>query len=248
MRLFEILTLVLFLVMTPHLSYAKNNYPGVLVAEESDDTFDPFSDYSEFDDSSDEEADVHFFRNGRFVTLGLAVGSRSFTDNLGSLYSPGPTYGINLAYFFDLRSAFEIGFKTGDHGFELATPTEKLTGNVSLTFISFNFKYYFNTQNVTKGLADLNPYIVGGFSQVYRTYTMSGVDGFGRDATMGADGGMGIEIPIMRRKAFFGIQATYHYVNFKDENSFITLPSGTVTSAKPKGDTYDVLGIIGLNF
>ena len=24
-------------------------------------------------------------------------------------------------------------------------------------------KYYFNTQNVTKGLADLNPYILGGF-------------------------------------------------------------------------------------
>lgn len=222
-----------------------------LMASEEDETYDPFSDYNEFDENSDEEADINFFRNGRFLTVGLVVGMRGFTDNLNELYSTGPTYGIFLSYFFDLRLALQFGFNTGDHGFEIRTkdtPQKILTGNVSITQMHLAMKYYFNTQNVTKGLADLNPYILGGFSQVYRTTTLSGTEGFGRESTMGLDGGVGLEIPLMRRKAYFGIQATYHSINFKDENSPIVLPDGTNTNVAPSGDAYDVLGIIGLNF
>lgn len=225
--------------------------PSYLLAQaESDDSYDPFSDYSEFDEASDEEADVHFFRNGRFFTVGLAAGMRAFTGQLNTLYSSGATYGVFLSYFFDLRLALQFGFNTGDYSFQLATPGEAtLPGNVSMTFIHANLKYYFNTQNVTKGLADLNPYLLGGFSQVYRTVTVQGVDGFGKDAAVGIDVGLGIEIPLMRRKAFFGIQGTYHYVNFKDESSPMLNPvSGTPSGITPKGDTYDVLGIIGMNF
>lgn len=225
--------------------------PSYLLAQaDSDDSYDPFSDYSEFDEASDEEADVHFFRNGRFFTVGLAAGMRAFTGQLNTLYSSGATYGVFMSYFFDLRLALQFGFNTGDYGFQLSTPGEPmLPGNVSMTFIHANLKYYFNTQNVTKGLADLNPYMLGGFSQVYRTITVQGVDGFGKDAAIGIDMGAGIEIPLMRRKAFFGIQGTYHYVNFKDETSPMINPnSGTPTGVVPKGDTYDILGIIGMNF
>lgn len=222
---------------------------GIRLAQaDGDDSYDPFADYSEFDQASDEEADIHFFKNGRFFTLGFAMGARSFTDNLANLYSSGATYGLYMAYFFDLSTAFQFGFTTGDYAFELNTPAEKLTGNVALTFMSLSLKFYLNTQNVTRGLADLNPYLIGGLSQVYRTYTFPEIDGFGRDSTIGLDGGAGLEIPLMRRKAYFGIQGTYHYVNFKDENSAIVLPSGTQTTAYPRGDTFDVLGILGLNF
>lgn len=224
--------------------------PWRLVAESDvDDSYDPFSDYSEFDEASDEEADINFFRNGRFVTVGFALGMRGFTGNLNKLYGSGPTYGLFLSYFFDMRLALELGFQTGDHNFEISNATERLAGNVSLTFIHMNLKYYFNTQNVTRGLADLNPYILGGFSQVYRTYTIEGGDVPSREATVGVNGGLGIEIPIMRRKAFFGAQATYRYVNFKDENTPISNSStGTNFGVKPQGDSFDLLGILGMSF
>lgn len=213
-----------------------------------DDAYDPFSDYSEFDEASDEESDINFFRNGRFFTVGFSLGMRGFTDELNRLYSSAPTYGIFISYFFDLRLALELGFQTGDHDFEVKTTTERMGGNVSLTFIHVNLKYYLNTQNVTRGLADLNPYVLGGFSQVYRTYSIEGSDLPSREATVGVNGGIGIEIPIMRRKAFIGAQATFHYVNFKDENAPITNTTGTTFDIKPKGDSFDAFGILGLSF
>ena len=55
---------------SPHYLLAQNtpatNQNTQNIDEES---FDPFSDYSEFDESSDEEADINFFRNGRFLTV-----------------------------------------------------------------------------------------------------------------------------------------------------------------------------------
>ena len=232
--------------------YLSNSSPEkhYLIAEnEMDDAYDPFSDYSEFDEASDEEADINFFRNGRFFTVGFTIGMRGFTDQLNQLYSSAPTYGVFISYFFDLRLAMELGFQTGDHNFEVATTNERMAGNVSLTFIHVNLKYYFNTQNVTRGLADLNPYVLGGFSQVYRTYSIEGSDVLSREATVGVNGGVGIEIPIMRRKAFIGAQATYHYVNFRDENTPVTnKTTGTIYGIKPAGDTFDVVGILGLSF
>lgn len=242
------------------LTQTPNTEPHYLLAESDsgDDSYDPFSDYSEFDEASDEEADIHFFRNGRFFTIGLVAGMRGFTGNLASLYGSGPTYGIFLSYFFDLNLALQLGFITGDHSFNLnfscGSNVCTNTGNVSLTMINFHLKHFFNTQNVTRGLADLNPYIIGGISQNYRTYTVQGIDGYSRDSVVGVDGGAGIEIPIMRRKAYFGIQAMFHYVQFKDANSNLVGvdPSNTAqtytTNIKPSGQNYDVLGILGMNF
>lgn len=226
--------------------------PVLLAQADGDDAYDPFSDYSEFDVASDEEADINFFRNGRFFVLGFAGGMRTFTDNLAKLYGSGPTYGLFLTFFFDLRFAVQAGFLTGDYAYELSTPNGKTLGNVSMTFLDFSLKYFFNTQNVTRGLADLNPYLIGGFSQVYRTTSISsavGGDATGRDATLGMIGGLGIEIPLMRKKAFFGIQSIYRYVDFKDENQALIDPVTQLpTSVKPTGDSYDIMGIIGLNF
>lgn len=251
---FLLLTLVLTFAQVSHAYEFQTLKPVVnpsylLAQADTDDSYDPFADYSEFDENSDEEADINFFRNGRFFTVGFQLGMRGFTDELGKLYSSAPTYGLFLSYFFDLRLAMELGFNTGDHDFKLQTASDNVTGNVSMTFINLNLKYYMNTQNVTRGLADLNPYIFGGFSEIYRTYTLDGVDGFGRDATMGLNGGIGIEIPIMRRSAFFGVQAQYRYFRFKDAGSQIISPSsGNPTGIYPKGNSFDFTGILGLSF
>ena len=226
----------------------------LLAQSDPDEAYDPFIDYSEFDEASDEEADINFFRHGRFFTVGLVGGQRDFTGNFKGAYSGAPTFGVLLTYFFDFRFALTFGFLTGDHAVSFNTvdlsggTNRSYAGNVSLTDLNFDLKYYFNTQNITRGLADLNPYMLGGFSQFYRTYTITGIEGLSRDATMGVDLGGGIEIPLMRKKAFLGLQGAYHYVNFADESKeFVN--SGTEKLSKTlSGDLYDVLVILGINF
>lgn len=222
----------------------------LLAQTDPDEAYDPFSDYSEFDEASDEEADINFFRNGRFFTVGIEGGMRGYTGNMTKIYGSAPSYGLTLSYFFDLRLAMAIGFKTGDSSVNIETATQSYIGNVSITTLNFDLKYYLNTQNVTRGLADLNPYILGGLAQFYRTYTLSGLEGYSRDSTMGVDIGAGLEIPLMRRKAYLGVQGVYHYVSFADENkAFLNDASGsTPLKSTISGDIYDLAIILGMNF
>lgn len=247
-----LISIVIFI--TASLGFAQTGYltpssqDEILLAQsDSEEVFDPFSDYSEFDEASDEEADLNFFRHGRFFTVGLTAGYRGFTGNFSKAYGSGPAYGVYLTYFFDLRFAFSLGFQTGDHPVNFATNLRSYSGNVSFTSLNFDLKYYLNTQNVTRGLADLNPYLLGGFSQFYRTYTIDNIDGYSRDAVMGLDVGAGIEIPLMRRKAYFGIQGVYHYVTFGDETKDFVQGSERLES-RISGDMFDVLFILGVNF
>lgn len=232
--------LTLFLMLAP--TFAQAQYDG-------EDAYDPFADYSEFDEASEEEADINFFRHGRFFTIGFGGGFRGFTENMAKVYTSDPTYGLFMSYFFDLRAAVQVGFLTGDHAFEFSHPVEKVAGNVSMTIISVDYKYFLSSQNVTRGLADLNPYFVGGLAQVYRTISITGDSGGGRDATMGLSIGAGLEIPIMRKKSFFGLQGTYRYFNFKDENKFVELPQSRFqTTTRINGDSFDIVFLLGSNF
>jgi len=219
---------------------------------DADDTYDPFADYSEFDEAQDEEADINFFRNGRFVTVGFMGGMRSFTGGLSDLYSNAPAFGLYLSYFFDLRFALQFSFLTSDHSFAVSGGGVSKTGSVGITNFGLDLKYYINTQNVTKGLAKFNPYFIAGFSRVDRTTNIDGVAGFGKEGAMGFDVGAGIELPMLRNKMYFGAQAMYQLVNFPDEATEITFNSGPGaginTGKYPNGDTFTVLGIIGVNF
>ena len=223
----------------------------LLAQSDPDEAYDPFTDYSEFDEESDEEADINFFRNGRFFTIGLMAGYRGFTGNFAKVYDSNVQFGLFLSYFFDLSLALQLGFQTGDHAVNFSTlsgSTRKYyNGNLSMTAINFDLKYYMNTQNVTRGLADLNPYLLGGLGQFYRTYTIADIDGYSRDSAMGVNIGAGVEIPLMRKKAYLGLQAVYHYVNFNDESK--SYVQGTEKLEQNiSGDTYDLSVILGMNF
>ncbi len=221
---------------------------GLLIAQDED-AYDPFADYSEFDGASDEEEDVNFFRNGRLLTMGFIAGYRGWTGNLDSIYSSDPTFGLFLSYFFDLRFALQFGFLTGSHTFVAQGPSETLQGNVSLADISFHLKYYFNTQNVTRGLADLNPYLIGGFSHLMRTTVIDvAQDDVAKDTAFGFNAGAGIEIPMMRNKMFFGLQGAYQLISFPDENRYIRQSDNTTQIIKPAGDAFIMLAILGTNF
>lgn len=241
--------------------WAEENYSGLLADEnlndrynllaqaDGDDSYDPFADYSEFEESSEEEADINFFRNGRFFTMGFVGGYRLMTENMGDIYKPGSNFGIFLAYFFDLRFALQLAFLTGDHQIGFKTPAgTTVRGNAAMTNIGIDLKYYLNTQNVTRGLAQLNPYIIGGFSQVYRTATVSGETAFSKEGAMAFDLGAGIELPMMQNKMYFGGQLLYQMVNFKDENSEIIISGNEQTGIYPTGDMLTFSVILGINF
>jgi hypothetical protein len=225
--------------------------PGLRLAQfDADDTYDPFADYSEFDEAQDEEADINFFRNGRFVTIGFTGGLRGFTGGMGDIYSSSTAFGLYLSYFFDLRFAMQFSFLTSDHRFDLTSKTsgKKGTGNIGITSFGLDLKYYLNTQNVTKGLAKFNPYLIGGFARVDRTTSLTGVQGFGKEGAMGFDLGAGIELPMLRNKMYFGAQGMYQIVNFSNENTEIEFDLGDRTGKYPNGDSFTVLGILGVNF
>jgi hypothetical protein len=223
--------------------------PGIPVAQfDADETYDPFADYSEFEEAEEEEADINFFRNGRFVTLGFLGGFRGMTENLGHLVQPAPAFGLFLSYFFDLRFALQFSFNTSDHAINIVGQTETASGTASFTNYGVDLKYYINTQNVTKGLAKFNPYIIGGFSEIQRTVSLNGVEGFSREGAMAVDLGLGFELPLMRNHMFFGLQGMFQLANFPDKNTQIIFNDGEQTGQYPAGDTYTALAILGINF
>jgi hypothetical protein len=227
--------------------------PNLVAANDGDDSYDPFADYSEFEEASDEEADINFFRNGRFFTIGLGLGYRRFTNVMGEIYAPGTSFGGFLTYFFDLRFGLQVGYTVGDHALEIKAPTQTFRGTINLTSTSFHLKYFLSSQNVTRGLSSVNPYFIGGFSQNYRTFRVSGTDAYARDGALGFDAGVGAEVPLMRNKMFVGIQVLYQIVNFSDENSEIAFrdsASGSTvqTGIYPRGDIFSGSLILGINF
>lgn len=224
--------------------------PGIRVAQlDSDDSYDPFADYSEFDEAQDEEADINFFRHGRFVTVGFTGGVRGFTGGLSQMYKQSTAFGAYLSYFFDLRFAVQFSFLTSDHDFKVESPSGKVgRGTISITQFGLDLKYYVNTQNVTKGLAKFNPYIIGGFSRVDRTTNLQDVAGFGKDGANGWDIGVGIELPMLRNKMYFGGQVMYQLVSFNNESKEVEFDGGDKTGKFANGDTYTLLGVLGVNF
>lgn len=227
--------------------------PLLLAQWDGDDAYDPFADYSEFEETEDEEADVNFFLNGRLFTVAFAAAYRGFTSNLGGIYSSTTGFGLYLTYFFDLRFAVQLGFSSSDHGLSIqgTTPANTANGKVDITATSLDIKYFLNTQNVTRGLANLNPYVLGGLTQFHRTLNLSQEVTFAKDSAIGVDVGAGIELPLLRGKMYFGLQGTYHLVKFADESQEIILDGDSVNGATgivPSGDIYTFHAILGINF
>jgi hypothetical protein len=252
------LLLLLFLIVS---SIHQHSYAQ---STDIDEGFDPFSDYNEIEQSVEEEADINFFKNGRFLTLGLLIGYRGFTNGFSQSYSPAVAWGVQFSYFFDLQLATSLSYSISDSGVdfysyndaEFTSISEHYTGTVNLQTFDLNAKYYFNTENVTRGLADLNPYAFVGVGLFTRTYNLSKSFNLEPDRPVGFKFGSGIEIPLMRHSAYLGLQATYHYVQFPDENNDrieeikAGSPTPVFSPVRPRlnGDMYELTTTIGVNF
>ena len=261
MRILSLRNLSLILLLTISLFHQRS------FAQQStdlDENFDPFSDYNEVEQSAEEEADINFFKNGRFLTIGVMVGYRGFTEGFSQGYTPAVSWGVQFSYFFDLQTAVSLSYGISDSGVDftsyndaaLTSVSEHYTGTVNIQTFDLNGKYYFNTENVTKGLAELNPYVLVGIGQFTRTYNLSKVLAVNADKPIGFKLATGIEIPIMRHRAYFGLQATYHFVQFPDENNDRIeetkpgIPDPVLSPVRPmlNGDIYEVQAGIGFNF
>lgn len=217
--------------------------------DEEGDVYDPFIDYSEFEEAGEEEADVNFFRNGRLFTAGLAIGQRSFTEGMSEIFADDMIYGIYLSYFFDLRMALQFSYLTGNHAFKVVPTTgAAVIGEVKMSHIGVDMKYYFNTQNVTKGLAAFNPYLLAGFSSVSRESNRVGQTEFGVEKAFAFDAAAGVEFPLgARNDMYLGLQGMFQLVNFKNESTQLKA-NGADTGKYANGDLITLTAILGLNF
>lgn len=234
------ISLCLFLCLFQSWSWAQ--YEG-------DDVYDPFADYSEFEENAQEEADINFFRNGRFFNISLLLGGRMFTDGMAQNIEAAPSPGIALTYFFNLRMALQFSYTYSQHVLgpfagQLNNTDVVVQGNMGMTSLAFDLKYYVNTDNVTRGLANLNPYFLAGFSQNSRSFSLIDQTIVGKDDGAGLDMGFGIEIPIARNEMFVGGQFTYTFVNFSTENR----PWTDNPQIFLDGDIMQLYFIFGFNF
>lgn len=255
-NLSSMLFVILALMAPSHKIYAQEP-----TQTEVDESFDPFADYNEYEQQSEEEEDINFLRNGRYLTLAFVGGYRSFIGGgFTKAYTGALTYGAEFNYFFNMQLAMGLSYTMSDHAVHFASYTspaltnisQPYNGSVSIHAIDFHAKYYFNTDNVTKGLADLNPYGVLGSSYNIRTYSLDETLGSSPDQVWGFKLGAGLEIPILKHKAYMGFQGTYRYVQFPDENKgfIVEDDSSPPRQISPKldGDIYELTVLLGLNF
>lgn len=220
--------------------------------DEDEDAFDPFADYSEFVEASTEESDLNFFRYGRMLSVGLGLGVRSFTGSMGSFYDDKIFFGGFFTYYLSLQFAFQLSFTTGSHDLFIGVDgTNDVRASVTFDVISLHGKYFINTQNLTKAVAQFNPYFIGGFSSIIRTTE----DQFqavlaAKDNAVGFDLGAGVEYMFNNKRAFVGLQIMYSLADFSNENQRLFVGPGLTvdTGETLDGDPFFVMGTLGYNF
>lgn len=224
-----------------------------------DESFDPFTDYNEYDQQTEEEEDINFLKNGRYLTFAFVGGYRGFLNGgFTQAYTGNINFGAEFSYFFNMQLALTASYLYGDHNVNFKSYNDNnftslskpYSGTVNIQVADILAKYYLNTDNVTKGLADLNPYMIVGTSYYIRTYNLDNANEIDPDRVWGLKIGSGIEIPILKRRGYFGIQGAFRYVQFPDENKAFIDEGTSPKKINPSldGDIYDITFLVGFNF
>ncbi len=187
--------------------------------EEDDFATTPFTEYGEFNEQADEDADTKFLQFGRFFGVSLGLGVEGLTGNRGLLWNGGfPMLDFKVHYWFDFNFAIDIGIFTVTHYYET---TEDLGGHVDvpLFHIGADLKYYFDTKNLSAALSFANPYVlvgVGNFSKAENSYSKGTSV---TDSGFGMSAGGGLEFVLKARKTYLEIEGKAHLVSFKDTHA-----------------------------
>lgn len=195
--------------------------------------YDPFSDYSDFEITKEEEKDINFFNADKFLSLGLAVYYVTPTRGLSSHFDSVQSFGFFINYWFDLRTAVQVDFLSRTHDFKDILGVN-VSGKSEFSEISLNVKYYVNPNDIVYSLALLNPHVMFGIGTLSRTFTAQGENIGQGDSGLIYHGALGIEIP-MGTSFFIGLQAKYSI-------------STILGSKSQKGGLASVSALFGINF
>ena len=238
--------------------------------------YDPFADYSEFENTADEQKNINFFQHGRFITLGVQGGVKLFTMNMASFYNIGPSYGGYLNYFFDMNFAIQFAITASSHyiAFNIGgAPPAATTGGTGQTgattsnyacvansptcflgsadFISMgiDFKYFLDKSLFTKSFQWLAPYFFIGVlrSSLIMTATYGQVGEFVDDSGYGVNMGLGLEFHFLK-KIHIGLQYAFQFVTLNREYMPLSLSGGKNLNFRPYGDWMNINMILGVNF
>jgi hypothetical protein len=187
--------------------------------EEDDFSGTPFTEYGEFNEDSDEEADANFFAHGRFFGVSLGLGFEGVTGNRGALWQGGfPLVDFKLHYWFDFNFAIDMELYYASHFFETSTDNGTHV-DVNMLHAGVDAKYYFDTKNLTAAISFANPYLMIGFGSYTKAESTFQLSNTVTDTGIGLGVGGGLEFVISPKKAYLELEGRYHIVNFKDTNT-----------------------------
>ena len=130
---------------------------ALLLAESSSrEAFDPFIDYTEFQDNITEQQSINFFQSGRSLSISTFGGYESITLTMRELYGDSFSFfGLGISFFLDLNYALQVSFAFPHSHFNSITQT-----NHTFSMYGLDFKYYLNRQDIVKGMSFFNPYVI----------------------------------------------------------------------------------------
>ena len=241
---------LIFIFLIPSLAGAS------LLAQngEINSTYDPFVDYSEFENTDKEKDSIDFFQTGRFLSLGLEGGAKLFTGNMALLYDIGPLYGAYLNYFFSLQFALQFSLLLSSHKVALSGDgSQPFQGGADFVSMGLDVKYFFDKNLFHQSLEWLRPFIIVGLfhSSVTLSATYTSQAGFYQDSGFGFNAGFGLEFDFSRT-IHFGLLYAFRYVSLKNEAYPLRLVS--VNNAQqninfqPYGDWMNLSLLLGVNF
>ena len=215
--------------------------------------YDPFADYSEFENTAEEQENINFFQTGRFLTIGAMGGIKLFTLNMATLYQIGPTYGGYLNYFFDLNFAIQFGLTASTHSIALKTSSgQGFLGAADFISMGVDFKYFLDKNLFNKNFYWLQPYFFLGVfnSRLTMIATFTDQTGFFEDNGYGLNMGLGLEFQFLK-KIYFGLEYAFKFITLEQEAVPLQLNTGNTkknTNFRPYGDWMNITLLLGVNF
>lgn len=232
-----------FFIAVAHAETSKGNAAPTSktdLPEDEDFSTTPYTQYGEFNEDSEEASDTRFFQFGRFFGVSLGTGFQGVTGNRGSLWQGGfPAVDFKVHYWFDFNAALDLNIYFVSHRYDVAGSTPDSV-NVSFNRLGLDFKYYFDTKNLSAPISFANPYLLlgaGSYSKAEYSTTSTETKS---DNAFGVCFGGGLEFPIKYRKLYFTVEAKYHLPSFKDVGDAVFKSSNGI--ADLSGNFYTTIG------
>lgn len=200
------------------------------------DYYDDYTSFSQDFEELDTESRAIF---GKFFQTAFYVGTGLFTGELGQANTSGVNVGVKFIYFFDRTWGAEIGGFFNQHT-SYYNPTNTGVSNMDLRIstrvipVVGSLRFAFDTENMPRGLAQMNPYLSAGGALVFRQEKVMGTPTFGsgsvdsevlnlysegaiRSTTnFGVHVGGGAEFDVYQNRVFAGLDVRYYMMFWSD--------------------------------